>query len=155
VVCNHECVNEKQLLSDFKIKYKLVDPIWICSTVLPDTPYSVMINHKNNLSLDELSMLSTRGTYISKLLDSTTDETIQFLFKLASAFKHVCICKPESVCSLSSIKYVIATDFIEVPKPGMYEIPYYFKMVIDELNSTYGQIQLEQLRSHNISLGKI
>jgi hypothetical protein len=100
-------------------------------------------------------MLTSGGIYISKLMDSTTEESIQFLFKLASSFRHVCICKPDSICSLSSIKYVIATDFLHIPKEGIYEIPYYFKMVVDEMNSTYGQIQLEHLRSHNISLGKI
>ena len=67
---------------------------------------------------------------------------------------YVCVCKPDSVCALSSIKYVVASDFLDVPKDGVYEIPYYFKMVVDELNSTYGQIQLEHLRLHN-SLGKI
>lgn len=155
VHCSHECVNADQILSDFKVKYKLIHPIWSVTHTLPDTSYSIMFNHTNRLSLEELSMLTTGGTYISKLLDSTTDESIQCLFKLSSSFRNVCICKPESVCSLSSIKYVVATDFIQPPKHGYYEIPYYFKMVIDEMNSTYGQIQLEHLRSHNLSLGKI
>lgn len=153
VKCTHECVHEKQLLTEFKLKYKLAEPIWITSDVFPDTSYPVIINHRQ-LSLAELAMLAPHGTYISKLIDSTTQETIQFLFKLASSFRNVCICKPDSVCSLSSIKYVVATDFLEIPKEGMYEIPYYFKMTMDELNSTYGQIQLEHLRSHH-SLGKI
>jgi len=155
VQCSHECVNVEQILSDFSVKYKLVHPIWRVSDTLPTTSYSIMFNHTDRLTLVELSMLTTGGTYIRKLADSTTEESIQCLFKLSSSFKNVCICKPETVCSLSSIKYVIATDFLQPPKPGYYEIPYYFKMVVDEMNSTYGQIQLEHLRSHNLSLGKI
>lgn len=155
VECNHECVNHAQLLSEFRTKYKLTDSIFIMTNELPTTLYPVIINHTDWISLHELSMLTSGGIYISKLMDSTTEDSLQFLFKLASSFRHVCICKPDSICSLSSIKYVIATDFLHRPKEGIYEIPYYFKMVVDEMNSTYGQIQLEHLRSHNISLGKI
>jgi 23S rRNA U2552 (ribose-2'-O)-methylase RlmE/FtsJ len=155
VCCVHECVNADQILSDFTIKYKLTPPIWMMTNRIPETSYSVMFNSTNQLHVHELSMLTSGGTYISKMMDSTSEESIQFLFKLCSSFRNVCICKPESVCSLSSIKYVVATDFLQPPKPGIYEIPYYFKMVVDEMNSTYGQIQLEHLRTHNLSLGKI
>jgi len=154
VICQHECVNEKQLMIEFRHKYKLTDPIWITSDTEPESYCSIMINHSSQLTLRDLSMLTAHGTYISKLADSTTEESLQFLFKLASSFRNVCVCKPDSVCALSSIKYVVASDFLDVPKDGVYEIPYYFKMVVDELNSTYGQIQLEHLRLHN-SLGKI
>ena len=157
VHCLHECVNADQILTDFITKYKLVPPIWMMNERIriPDTSYSVMFNSTDHLHIQELTMLTSGGTYISKMIDSTTEESIQFLFKLCSSFRNVCICKPESVCSLSSIKYVVATDFLQPPKSGVYEIPYYFKMVVDEMNSTYGQIQLEHLRSHNLSLGKI
>ena len=155
VKCSHECVNIHQILSEFKVKYKMMEPVYMISDTLPTTSYSSMFNHTNQLSLHELTMLHVGGIYISKLMDSTTEESIQFMFKLASSFRNVCICKPESVCSLSSIKFVIATHFIHAPKSGVYEIPYYFKMIVDEMNSTYGQIQLEHLRTHNLSLGKI
>lgn len=152
--CRHECVNISQLVEEFKKKFKFSDA-WIVQETLPSIPQPVILNHTDRLSLKEITMMTNGGTYISKLVDSTTDETIQFLFQLAYCFRNVCICKPDSVCSLSSIKYVIATDFMHSPKEGKYVIPYYFKMVIDEINSTYGQIQLEHLRYNTLSLGKI
>jgi hypothetical protein len=154
VRCQHKCVDESVVNDEFRSKFSIADSIWFISTP-PEKHYSVMINHTDTLVLKDLSYLAEGGTYISKLNDSTTDECLQFLFKLAFSFKHVCICKPEGVCTLSSIKYVVATDFIRPIKKGMYNIPYYFKMVLDEINSTYGQIQLEHLRSHTLSLGKI
>jgi hypothetical protein len=154
VRCHHKCVDETAVNEEFRSKFSITDTVWFISTP-PEKQYTVMINHTDTLTLKELTHLKEGGTYICKLVDSTTDECLQFLFKLAYSFKHVCICKPEGVCTLSSIKYVVATDFIRPPKQGTYNIPYYFKMVLDEINSTYGQIQLEHLRSHTLSLGKI
>jgi len=155
VRCQHKCVDETAVNEEFRSKFSITDSVWFVSHDSPDKPYSVMINHTDVLSLKELSQLSEGGNYICKLVDSTSDECLQFLFKLAYSFKHVCICKPDGVCTLSSIKYVVATGFVRTPKQGTYNIPYYFKMVLDEINSTYGQIQLEHLRSNTHSLGKI
>jgi len=153
--CQHNCVDTKVVNDEFAAKFSITDSIWFICENHPEKSYSVMMNHTDVLSLKELTYLLEGGTYIGKLMDSTSDECLQFLFKLSYSFRHVCICKPEGVCTMSSIKYVVATDFIRLPKQGIYNIPYYFKMVVDEINSTYGQIQLEHLRSNTHSLGKI
>jgi len=104
------------------------------------------VNNSDTLDGDALEHVEKGGAFISKIIDSTAYDSIQFLFKLASCFKTIYVCKPDCICSVSSIKYVIAIGFTHVPSSGHFEIPYYFKNCIDELNSTFGQSQLEHLR---------
>lgn len=144
VSCVHECVPYTTVIQDIVAKYNLGPPTVYTRTLTDLHP--VMVNHSDSLEDAPLWNVEKGGAFISKIMDSTSYESIQFLFKLASCFKTIYVCKPDCICSVSSIKYVIAIGFHHVPLPGNFEIPYYFKNCIDEMNSTFGQSQLEHLR---------
>jgi len=153
VSCVHECVPYSTVIHDIVTKYNLSTPT-VYTPHITDMS-AVIVNHSDSLDGSPLSHIEKGGAFISKIVDSTSYESIQFLFKLASCFKTIYVCKPDCICSMSSIKYVIAIGFHHVPLSGNFEIPYYFKNCIDEMNSTFGQCQLEHLRfSKNKILGK-
>ncbi len=145
VSCSHECVPYSTVIHDIVLKYNLGNHLKYTSHGLTGT-YPVLVNNSDTLDGDALVHVEKGGAFISKIIDSTAYDSIQFLFKLASCFKTIYVCKPDCICSVSSIKYVIAIGFTHVPSSGHFEIPYYFKNCIDELNSTFGQSQLEHLR---------
>ena len=144
VSCVHECVPYSTVIHDIVLKYHLSTPMTYTPTLTEK--YPVIVNHTDSLDGAPLCHIEKGGAFISKIVDSTLYESIQFLFKLASCFKTIYICKPDCICNVSSIKYVIAIGFHHVPLLGHFEIPYYFKNCIDEMNSTFGQSQLEHLR---------
>lgn len=90
------------------------------------------------------------GTYIAKIPDSTSSEAIQCLYKLCASYKMVYLCKPEAECPTTKTKYVIAINFFRIPENGNLRIPYYFRTKLDDMNSVFGQTQLDYLRSDEI-----
>jgi hypothetical protein len=143
--CIHDCVPYSTVVHDIVSKYNLSSSIKYTTNDLEGV-YPVLVNNTDVLNSDVLYNVEVGGAFISKIKDSTSYESIQFLFKLSSCFKTIYLCKPECICNVSSIKYVIAVGFHHVPSTGHFEIPYYFKNCIDEMNSTFGQTQLEHLR---------
>jgi hypothetical protein len=107
--------------------------------------YSLIVND-GAFNLSILSYQEPHGCFISKIENSTTAESIQYLFKLCSSYKHVYLCKPESENQTSSVKYVIAIDFLHLPDKENLKLPYYFRMKLEDINSVFGQTQLEHLR---------
>jgi hypothetical protein len=108
--------------------------------------FSCIVDDTDTPDLTLLKYQKANGTYIAKLTSSTSPESLQFLFKLCSSYKSVYLCKPDSECPTSSTKYVIATSFIHHPDINNLKLPYYFRMKIDDINSVFGQTQLEHLR---------
>ena len=116
--------------------------------------YTLILDDSDSLSLDRLRYQEPNGVYISKLTNTTNAESIQYLYKLASSYKKVYLCKPELDCPTSSTKYIIAIHYIRYPEDGNLKIPYYFRIKLEDINSILGQIQLEHLRFKGNSLGK-
>lgn len=108
--------------------------------------YSLVVDDTCELNLNVLSYQQQYGTYISRMTDSTSAESIQFLYKLCSCFKYVYLCKPSSDCATTSTKYVVATQYMHPPESKNLSISYYFRMKLEEINSVLGQTQLEHLR---------
>jgi len=108
--------------------------------------FSFIVDDTDTPNLQFLKHQKVNGTYIAKLISSTSPESLQFLFKLCSSYKAVYLCKPDSECPTSSTKYVIATSFIQQPDVNNLKLPYYFRMKLDDINSVFGQTQLEHLR---------
>jgi hypothetical protein len=104
------------------------------------------VDDTDNPNLRFLKHQRLHGTYIAKMTSSTSPESLQFLFKLCSSYKDVYLCKPDSECTTSSTKYVIASSFIQIPDVHNLKLPYYFRMKLDDINSVFGQTQLEHLR---------
>jgi len=142
--CAHECVPYSIVVHDLLLKYNLCQSFTYINDVIG--VHHVVINHTDQLNDCVFTHIEKGGTYISKIMDSTSYESIQFLFKLSSCFKTVHVCKPDCICNVSSIKYVVAIGFHHVPLSGYFEVPNYFKNCVDEMNSTFGQTQLEHLR---------
>ena len=116
--------------------------------------YSIILDTSDSFSLDLLKYQSLHGYYISKVSTTSSADAIQYLYKLSSSYAKVYICKPEHDCPTSSIKYIVATQFLQLPEKGNLKIPYYFRMKLEDINSILGQIQLEHLRFKGIPLGK-
>jgi hypothetical protein len=108
--------------------------------------FMLLVNN-SNMDLSVLSKQQQNGTYISRMENSTSAESIQYLYKLCSSYKQVYLCKPLTDCSRSSTKYVIAIHFCKMPDLNNLKIPYYFRMKLSEINSIFGQTQLEYLRN--------
>lgn len=107
--------------------------------------YSLIVKD-DDLDLSVLSYQEKNGCFISKMNNSTCAESIQYLYKLCSSYKHVYLCKPDAENQTSSVKYVIAIDFLDTPDIKNVKIPYYFRMKLEDINSVFGQTQLEHLR---------
>ena len=116
--------------------------------------YPLIIDNSDTCSLDVLRFQELNGVYLSKITNTTTATSIQYLYKLASSYKKVYLCKPDNDCPTSSTKYIIAIHFVKVPEEGNLKIPYYFRMKLEDINSILGQIQLEHLRFKRNTLGK-
>jgi len=108
--------------------------------------FDVVVN-ETHMDLSVLSYQQPHGTYVAKIENSTSAESIQYLYKLCSCYKQVYLCKPNTDCLKSSTKYVIAVHFCKMPDLNNLKIPYYFRMKLSEINSIFGQTQLEYLRN--------
>jgi hypothetical protein len=111
-----------------------------------DDTFSFIVDDTGTPDLQFLKYQKVNGNYIAKLNSSTSPESLQFLFKLCSSYKAVYLCKPDSECPTNSTKYVIATSFIQQPDENNLKLSYYFRMKLDDINSVFGQTQLEHLR---------
>jgi hypothetical protein len=107
--------------------------------------YSLIVND-GALDLSILSYQEKNGSFISKMTNSTSADSIQYLYKLCSSYRYVYLCKPESENPTSSVKYVVAIDFLTDPDTKNLKITYYFRMKLEDVNSVFGQTQLEHLR---------
>jgi hypothetical protein len=108
--------------------------------------YALLVDDTCELNLNVLSHQEQYGTYISRMNESTSAEAIQFLYKLCCCYKHVYLCKPDADCSTKSTKYVVAVHYKQAPDMNNLRISYYFRMKLEEINSVFGQSQLEHLR---------
>ena len=108
--------------------------------------YALLVDDTCELNLNVLSYQEQYGTYISRMNESTSAEAIQFLYKLCCCYKHVYLCKPDADCSTKSTKYVVAVHYKHPPDMNNLRISYYFRMKLEEINSVFGQSQLEHLR---------
>jgi len=108
--------------------------------------YALVVDDTCDLNLKVLSYQEKYGTYISRMNESTSAEAIQFLYKLCCCYKHVYLCKPDADCSTTSTKYVVAVHYKHPPDLNNLRISYYFRMKLEEINSVFGQTQLEHLR---------
>lgn len=115
-----------------------------------------------------------QGTFILKIFDSFLSATVDILFILSSFYQKVSICKPRTSRQANSEKYVVCTGFIPQNNDDSYEanifktfeamldntmlpcplvaarflsieIPYAFYKCIEEVNSVFGQQQLETI----------
>lgn len=116
----------------------------ILRTEEPSGLYDVILDTKQNLSL--IQFQKEGGSYIAMLHDTTSPEMIQYIYKICSCYKKVYLSKPENDCPTSCTKYIIATNYMTAPQSGNLKIPYYFRMKLDDMNSMFGQTQLEHLR---------
>lgn len=108
--------------------------------------YPLIIDDTESLDLTNLKHQQIGGNYLAKINSSTSPDSIQFLYKLCSSYKAVYLCKPEAECTMTSTKYVVATHFLRTTDSNNLTIPYYFRMKLDDMNSVFGQTQLEHLR---------
>ena len=108
--------------------------------------YALVVDDTCELDLKVLSYQEQYGTYISRMNESTSAEAIQFLYKLCCCYKQVYLCKPDADCSTTSTKYVVAVHYKNPPDLKNLRISYYFRMKLEEINSVFGQTQLEHLR---------
>ena len=108
--------------------------------------YSLVVDDTCELNLSVLSYQETYGIYISRMTESTSAESIQFLYKLCACYKHVYLCKPTADSATTSTKYVVAMHYMHPPDMRNLSISYYFRMKLEEINSIMGQTQLEYLR---------
>jgi hypothetical protein len=93
--------------------------------------------------------IQIKGGYcIFKITDTTNIQFIQLLYLFCACYTKVYVCKPDADCSTSLVKYIICTEFIRNINVNYQQlsIPYYFFVKINELNSIFGQLQLEHLR---------
>jgi len=119
----------------------------------PQGLYSIILDTTESLNLDILNYQEKNGYYLSKLSNTNSAESIQYLYKLSCSYKKVYLCKPEQDCPTSSTKYVVAIQYLHFPEEGNLKIPYYFRMKLEDIHSILGQIQLEHLRFKG-TLGK-
>jgi len=146
----HANVDLNSIISMLLIKYNVEGTTLRIGETPHHKIYDVVINNTSNLDITWLSYLKKEGTLITKIEDSTSAQSVQFLYKLSSAFSMVYLYKPESLYK-TSIKYVIALKFSNISSIENLKIPYYFRMKLDDINSIMGQTQLEHiLFKHNI-----
>ena len=132
------------------VKYNIEGTILRIGEIPKTKIYDVIINNTSTLDITWLSSLKKDGALITKIEDSTSASSVQFLYKLSSAFSMVYLYKPESLYK-TSIKYGIALKFSNISSYENLKIPYYFRMKLDDINSIMGQTQLEHiLFKHNI-----
>jgi hypothetical protein len=129
----------ESLLKDYSISYER-----ILRSEEPSGLYDVILDTNQNLSL--LQHQKEGGSYISMLQNTTSPEMIQYMYKVCSCYKKVYLSKPDTDCPTSCTKYMIAIHYMNAPQSENLKIPYYFRMKLDDMNSMFGQTQLEHLR---------
>jgi len=114
-----------------------------------------------------IAMQKKNGTFVLKVFDLFTENSIDILFLLSCLYKQVFIFKPNTSRLANSEKYIICRNFkIENSNKLMIEIlksfenlnselnikrilnvdiPYYFINKIEDCNSIFGQIQIENI----------
>jgi hypothetical protein len=132
-------IDLESLLKEYSIGYER-----ILRSESPCGLYDVILDTTQNLSL--LQHQKEKGSYIAMLQDTSSPAMIQFIYKICSCYKKVYLSKPDTDCPTSSTKYIIAMHFMNTPHTGNLKIPYYFRMKLDDMNSMFGQTQLEHLR---------
>jgi len=132
-------IDLESLLKEYSITYER-----IFRTGEPSGLYDVILDTTQNISL--IQYQKEGGSYIAMLQDTSSPEMIQYMYKICSCFKKVYLSKPETDCPTSCTKYIIAMNYINPPQSGNLKIPYYFRMKLDDMNSMFGQTQLEHLR---------
>jgi hypothetical protein len=132
-------IDLETLLKEYSISYER-----ILRTEEPSGLYDVILDTNQDLSL--LQYQKEKGNYVSMLQNTTSSEMIQYIYKICSCYKKVYLSKPDTDCPTSGTKYIIAMHFMNTPQSGNLKIPYYFRMKLDDMNSMFGQTQLEHLR---------
>jgi len=132
-------IDLESLLKEYSISYER-----ILRSEEPSGLYDVILDTKQDLSL--LQYQKEGGSYISMLKDTCSPAMIQYIYKICSCYKKVYLSIPESDCPTSCTKYIIAIGYMSPPQSGNLKIPYYFRMKLDDMNSMFGQTQLEHLR---------
>lgn len=132
-------IDLESLLKEYNITYERIYRTGELSGL-----YDVILDKNQDLSL--IQYQKAGGSYISMLQNTYSPEMIQYIFKLCCCYKKVYLSKPESDCPTSSTKYIIAINYMNIPQTGNLKIPYYFRMKLDDMNSMFGQTQLEHLR---------
>lgn len=132
-------IDLESLLKEYSISYER-----ILRSEIPSGVYDVILDTNQDLSL--LQHQKERGSYIAMLQNTSSSEMIQYIYKICSCYKKVYLSKPDTDCPTSSTKYIIAIHFMNGPQSGNLKIPYYFRMKLDDMNSMFGQTQLEHLR---------
>jgi hypothetical protein len=118
-----------------------------------------------------ISMQKIGGNFILKVFDLFTQSSIDMIFLLCCVYKQVYITKPNTSRYANSEKYIVCKDFIlnnaDVAAfitsiiPAYYQIesdsklervlncniPYLFTSKLEELNSIFGQQQIENIAS--------
>ena len=117
--------------------------------------YSLIVDDTCELDLNVLSYQQQYGTYISRMNESTSAESIQFLYKLCCSYKQVYLCKPISDNEHTSTKYVVAIEYRKPPDVKNLMISYYFRTKLEEINSVFGQTQLEYLKFMDTKIKKL
>jgi 23S rRNA U2552 (ribose-2'-O)-methylase RlmE/FtsJ len=116
-----------------------------------------------------IAMQKKNGTFILKVFDLFTQTSLDILFLLSCLYKNVNIVKPNTSRMANSEKYIICKNFkletsnmilFELFKSFDYlntsmnlkrilniEIPHYFINKIEDCNSLFGQLQIENISS--------
>ena len=103
-------------LTDLLPMYSIQKGKTLFSGDVPDGLYPLIIDNGDTCSLDLLKYQERNGVYLSKITNTTMATSIQYLYKLASSYKKVYLCKPDNDCPTSSTKYIIAIHFVQLPE---------------------------------------
>jgi hypothetical protein len=132
-------IDLESLLKEYSISYER-----ILRSEEPSGLYDVILDPNQDINI--LKYQKKGGSYVSMLKDTSNPETIQYIYKVCYCYKNVYLSKPDIDCPKSCIKYIIAINYINESQSGNLKIPYYFRMKLDDMNSMFGQTQLEHLR---------
>lgn len=116
-----------------------------------------------------IAMQKKNGSFILKVFDLFTEFSLDILFLLCCLYKKVNIVKPNTSRLANSEKYIVCKDFkLDNSNMILYEflksfdylntstnlrrifnfdIPYYFINKVEDCNSVFGQIQIENISS--------
>jgi hypothetical protein len=139
VIKNSYSIDLESLLKEYSISYER-----ILRSEEPSGLYDVILDSNQDITI--LKYQKKGGSYISMLKNTSSSEMIQYIYKICSCYKNVYLSKPDTDCPTSCTKYIIAMNYINDTQSGNFKIPYYFRMKLDDMNSMFGQTQLEHLR---------
>jgi hypothetical protein len=115
-----------------------------------DNEFQLILNDTDDIHqiLNIIKMQIKGGYCIFRVMDTTNIQFIQLIYLFCACYTKVYVCKPDADCPTSLVKYIICTEFIQNINVNYQQlsIPYYFFVKINELNSIFGQLQLEHLR---------